>query len=68
MNYILLYHNQPLIKIFTEDRLDYINALNETEEKSNLGIFREFIAKQQIKFLEEEIKTYNKKDNHFFTF
>lgn len=68
MNYILLYHNQPLIKIFTEDRLHYIEALNKTEEKNNFDIFREFIAEQQIKFLEEEIKTYNKKDNHFFTF
>jgi len=26
MNYIQLYHNEPLIKIFTEDRTEYIDA------------------------------------------
>ena len=50
MNYIQLYHNEPLIKIFTEDRTEYIDALNETEEKENLEIFREFIGKQETKF------------------
>lgn len=59
MNYIQFYHREPLIKIFTEDRADYINALNKTEEKNDINIFREFIAKQQIKFLELEIKKYN---------
>ena len=49
MNYIQLYHNEPLVKIFTEDRVEYINALNETEEKENPEIFREFVGKQQIK-------------------
>lgn len=55
MNYIQLYHNEPLIKIFTEDRAEYIDALNETEEKENLEIFREFIGKQETKFLKIEI-------------
>jgi Fic family protein len=27
MNYIQLYHNEPLIKIFTEDRAEYIDTL-----------------------------------------
>lgn len=60
MNYIQLYHNEPLIKIFTEDRVEYINKLNETEEKENLDIFREFIVKQQIKFFKAEIEKYKK--------
>ncbi|MGI6319845.1 MAG: Fic family protein [Bacteroidales bacterium] len=55
MNYIQLYHNEPLIKIFTDDRAEYIDALNETEEKKNLDVFREFIGKQEIKFLKAEI-------------
>jgi Fic family protein len=55
MNYINLYHHESLIKIFTEDRAEYIDALNETEEKENLEIFREFIGKQKIKFLKAEI-------------
>jgi len=49
MNYIQLYHNEPLIKIFTEDRAEYIDALNQTEEQENLEIFRNFIVNQQIK-------------------
>lgn len=58
MNYIQLYHNEPLIKIFTEDRTEYINSLNETEEKEDLDVFRGFIMKQQIKFLQAEIEKY----------
>jgi len=65
MNYIQLYHNEPLIKIFTEDRTEYINALNETEEKENLEIFREFIIKQEIKFLQAEIDKHKKIDKGF---
>lgn len=65
MNYIQLYHNEPLIKIFTEDRVEYIDALNETEEKQDLNIFREFIKKQYIKFLKIEIEKYQNKDKGF---
>lgn len=60
MNYVMLYHGQPLIKIFSEDRAEYIDALNATEETKDLAIFREFIARQQIKFLKEEIGKYGK--------
>ena len=67
MNYIQLYHNEPLIKIFTEDRAKYINALNDTESEENLDIFRKFIAEQQLKFLKIEIEKY-KKINKNFTF
>jgi len=65
MNYIQLYHNESLIKIFMEDRAEYIKALNETEEKSNPEIFREFIASQQLKFFKSEIEKFNKKDTDF---
>ena len=65
MNYIQLYHNEPLIKIFTEDRTEYINALNETEEKENLEIFRNFIINQEIKFLKAEIEKHKKIDKGF---
>jgi len=50
VNYILMYHEQPYVKIFTEDRAEYIDALVETEEKEDLSIFRDFICKQQNKF------------------
>ena len=65
MNYIQLYHNEPLIKIFTEDRAEYIDALNETEEKEDLYIFRDFICRQQLKFYEAELNKMNKSQSGF---
>jgi len=65
MNYIQLYHSEPLIKIFTEDRAEYIAALNETEEANNPDIFRSFVASQQIKFFKAEIEKFRKKDEGF---
>lgn len=65
MNYIQLYHNEPLIKIFTEDRAEYIDALNETEEKENIEIFRNFILKQETKFLKSEIEKHKKLNKGF---
>ncbi len=65
MNYIQLYHNEPLIKIFTEDRAEYIDSLNETEEKENPDIFREFICHQQIKFYELELIKFIKSKSGF---
>lgn len=65
MNYIQLYHNEPLIKIFTEDRAEYIDALNETEEKEDLNIFRDFICRQQIKFYESELSKFSKSISGF---
>jgi Fic family protein len=60
MNYIQLYHNEPLVKIFTEDRADYIDSLNATEENEDLNIFRDFICRQQIKFYELELNKFKK--------
>jgi hypothetical protein len=65
MNFIQLYHKEPLIKIFTEDRAEYINALNETEKRENLDIFRDFICRQQIKFYEAELEKYRKSKSGF---
>lgn len=65
MNYIQMYHQQPLIKIFTEDRAEYIDALNKTESKGDISIFRNFICSQQIKFLTAEIEKFKRKDKGF---
>jgi len=65
MNYIQLYHNEPLIKIFTEDRAEYIDALNDTEAKNDLQIFRDFICRQQIKFYEAELKKFADRKSDF---
>ena len=60
MNYVMLYHGEPMIKIFTEDRATYIDALNETEDQENPEIFREFVCTQQIKFYKAELEKYTK--------
>jgi len=65
MNYIQLYHNEPLIKIFSEDRAEYIDALNEAEKNENLDVFREFIVSQEIKFLQTEIDKHKNLDKGF---
>ena len=65
MNYVLMYHNAPLLKMFTEDRTAYINALNETETQGNLAIFRDFIASQYCKFLQLEIDKHKKLNKGF---
>jgi len=65
MNYIQMYHGEPLIKIFTEDRAEYINALNETEQKENPDIFRNFICAQQIKFYDLELAKFQKSKSGF---
>lgn len=65
MNYIQLYHNEPLIKIFTEDRAAYIDSLNETEEAKDLTVFRDFICRQQIKFYESELNKFRKSKSGF---
>jgi Fic family protein len=65
MNYIQMYHHEPLVKVFTEDRADYIDALNNTEAKGDISIFRDFICKQQIKFFESEIEKFRGKDKGF---
>jgi Fic family protein len=65
MNYIQLYHKEPLIKIFTEDRAEHIDVLNETEEKEDISIFRDFICRQQIKFYELELRKFGKSQSEF---
>lgn len=65
MNYIQMYHQEPLIKIFTEDRAEYIDALNRTEDLEDISIFRNFICSQQIKFYKAEIGKFRRKDKGF---
>ncbi len=65
MNYIQMYKQEPLIKIFTEDRADYIDALNKTEELEEISIFRDFICSQQVKLYKAEIDKFRSKDKGF---
>jgi len=64
MNYICLYHDEPLIKIFTEDRKEYLDALHRTDTEKDINIFTNFICSQQIKFYEIEIKKFHDMDKH----
>lgn len=59
MNYLQLYHNEPLIKIFTEDRRDYLKALQQTDNTKDINLFRTFICEQQIKFFKHEIAKFH---------
>lgn len=65
MNYIQMYHQEPLIKIFTEDRATYIDALNKAEEENDISVFRNFICSQQIKYYKAEIEKFKRKDSGF---
>lgn len=65
MNYIQIYRHEPLVKIFTEDRAEYIKALNDAEDQDDINIFRDFVCQQQIKFYEKEIEKYSQKDSGF---
>jgi Fic family protein len=60
MNYVQLFHDEPLIKIFWEDKSEYFKTLKDAEEKGDLNIFREFIVRQQTKFLKAEIEKFKK--------
>lgn len=65
MNYIQLYHNEPLVKIFSEDRAEYIDCLNLAEENEDIDVFRDFVCRQQIKFYELELEKFNKSKSGF---
>lgn len=65
MNYVQMYHNEPFVKVFTEDRVEYIDSLNLTEDKGDISIFRDFICGQQIKFYKSEIEKHKKQGKGF---
>ncbi|GKI23125.1 hypothetical protein CE91St19_25270 [Odoribacter laneus] len=51
MNYIQLYHQEPLIILFAEDRSQLLNALKRGEINQTPAVFENFVASQQIKLL-----------------
>ena len=57
MNYILAYHGQPLAVLFTEDKLEYYQALEATRQSEPpvIKIFRDFMYQQQAKYLTQEM-------------
>jgi len=65
MNYIQSYHNKPMIRIFSDDRKEYIEALQLADEKNDNTLFSNFICQQQIKHYSLEIKKHTQKSNGF---
>jgi Fic family protein len=62
MNYIQFYHGVTPTKIHREDKAEYIKALEMSQQKESSTTFREFMAKQHLKTLREEIR--NAEKNH----
>lgn len=54
MNYLFLYHHQPLLIIFAEDRPEALNAIKSKDMSQTPEEFEHFMLKEQIKFLKEE--------------
>lgn len=54
MNYLFLYHHQPLLTIFADDRPELLNAIKTKDISRTPEEFERFILKEQIKFLTEE--------------
>ena len=65
MNYILAYHKKPLAIVFKEDRLAYINALEESRKLETTEPFKMFMYEQQAKYLQQEIDKIEKQDKIF---
>ena len=70
MNYIQLYYQLPMAIVFTEDKADYIQALEDSRNKESLIPFRDFMNAQYGKFLSREIQNFknsnkNNKDKGF---
>lgn len=53
MNYLFLYHQQPLLIIFGEDRPQALNAIKSKNSNQTPEAFEEFILQEQIKFFKE---------------
>jgi Fic family protein len=56
MNYVLAWHKQPLAILYKEDKAEYFQALEQSREEENTGPFRDFMYRQQSKYLAQEIK------------
>lgn len=69
MNYIQFYHELTPVKVYVEDRGDYIAALEKSREQESLSPFRAFMAAQHLKNLQQEIKNHeqNQKKSDGFT-
>lgn len=54
-NYILLYHRQPLLLLFSEDRAQLLNAIKTKDISQTPEEFENFILEQQVKFFKTQV-------------
>lgn len=62
MNFIQAYYHQPLSIVFVEDKPQYIKALNDARAAESSDIFCDFMCSQHVKYLEQEIEKFNRKN------
>ena len=68
MNFMQRRIGLPLTKVHKEDSKEYLTALKKTKDTGDLNTFRNFMVKQHIKTLQNEIAAYkqmNKKNEKF---
>jgi Fic family protein len=58
MNYIQAFYNLPLAIVQSENKAAYIQALIDTRQQENIGIFREFMAGEYAFLLSREIEKF----------
>lgn len=56
MNYIQLYHNEPLIIIPADTRPEFLNAIKRSKESSDPEAFENFVVHQEIKLLKRRLQ------------
>ncbi|MGK7395707.1 MAG: Fic family protein [Candidatus Cyclobacteriaceae bacterium M3_2C_046] len=66
MNFIQFYFSLPLSKVYLQDRMAYIHALEETRKLNDINIFRKFMYEQQIKYFREKIDEFKSSQDRGF--
>jgi len=61
MNYIQLQNNLPLAIVFSEDKIDYYNALDTSRNEGAIKPFEDFMLNQYAKYLQQEIEKFKNK-------
>lgn len=58
MNFIQQLFNLPLAIVFTEDKANYYEALQQTRKQEDISVFLSFMYNQYEKYLQKEIAAY----------
>ena len=58
MNFIQAWHGLPLAIVFSDDRVDYFNALQQARQQEDISVFYAFMYSQYTRYLRDEIDKY----------